>query len=347
MSSKISICIATHNSIRYLPDFIDSIFEQSYFRQKQITPDIFIVDNASVDKTVKFIKDHYPTVHLLRNINNIGTSRAWNQAIKMTSGEYILIMNPDLILHKDFIKECLKVIEVDQTIAAVGGKLYQLKIERLDIDEDLATLEKTSIIDSCGLKAFKNRRFVERGAGIIDKGHFSRQEEVFGISGACVVYRRTVLEQIKFNKEYFDEDFFIYQEDIDLAWRLRLAGWSAVYIPQAIAYHHRSARSHGKASYKKIIDYRRQKQDFVNYYSYRNHLILLRKNLLFKNFICHLPHILFYELKKFLYVLILENSTLRKTIRDLIKFRKKIRQKRQFNMRIKKVKAKEMQEWFK
>jgi len=342
---KVSIIIVTYNSMKYLPDFLDSIFEQSYFKEKGLTPDIFIVDNGSSDKTVKFIKDNFFTVHLLRNINNIGLCRAWNQAIKMTSGEYILMMNPDVILHQDYIKETVKILDSDQTIASVGGKLYQLRISSWDGD-NLLNLEKTNIIDSTGIQAFKNRRFIERGTGETDHGQYNQEEQVFGISGACVMYRRSALEQIKFESEYFDHDFFMYQEDIDLAWRLRLNGWLVIYTPKAIGYHHRRARSQGKVSDWNIIRHRRQKEDFVNFFSYRNHLLLLRKNSLKINVFRHFPFIFFYELKKFLYVLILENSTLRRTIRDLIKLRKIVKQKRRFNMRIRKVKPEEIQQWF-
>jgi len=161
-----------------------------------------------------------------------------------------------------------------------------------------------------------------------------------------VMYRRSALEQIKFESEYFDHDFFMYQEDIDLAWRLRLNGWLVIYTPKAIGYHHRRACSQGKVSDWNIIRHRRQKEDFVNFFSYRNHLLLLRKNSLKINVFRHFPFIFFYELKKFLYVLILENSTLRRTIRDLIKLRKIVKQKRRFNMRIRKVKPEEIQQWF-
>jgi len=343
---KISVIVVTYNSMRYLPDFIDSIFNQSYFNNHNLTPDILVVDNASTDGTVKFIKDNYPTVHLLRNINNIGLPRAWNQAIKITQGEYILIMNPDLILHQDFISQAIKVIQTDQTVASVGGKLYQLKLVSFDDDIGIGGLEKTNILDSCGLQTFKNRSFTERGAGEVDQGQYNQPQEIFGISGACVLYRRQALEQIKFNDEYFDEDFFLYKEDIDMAWRLRLAGWSSIYTPQAIGYHHRRARSLKNKSSFNIIHYHRRKEAFVNFYSYRNHLLLLRKNIIYKNFLTHALFICFYELKKFIYVLILENSTLRHTLKDLIKLNRQQRKKRQLNMRLKKVKADEIQAWF-
>ncbi len=341
----LSIIIVTYNSIRYLPDFMDSLLGQTYFKSPLSSKEIFVVDNASHDNTVKFIKNHYPHVHLMRNVRNVGLARAWNQAIQITRGEYILIMNPDLILDKNYLEILLKAMQGDQTVASAGGKLYQLKSSSINQGE-LSILEKTNVLDSCGLVGFKNRRFVDRGSGEIDKGQYNQQQDVFGISGACVLYRRRALEQIKFNQEYFDEDFFIYQEDIDLAWRLRLAGWSSLYVPRAIAYHHRRARSLSQKNFLKIIKYRRQKQDFINFYSYRNHCLMLYKNLLFKNFIHHGIYILFYELKKFLYVLILENSTLRHSIMSWLKLFKKIYYKRRLNLRLQRLKADDIRQWF-
>ena len=281
---KVSVAIVTHNSIKYLPDFLDSVLAQTYFLENNIKPEVIVVDNASSDKTVNFIKDNFPTVCLLRNVNNIGLPRAWNQAIQMTTGEYLLIMNPDLILDKDHIKHAVKILDEDQTVATVGGKLYRLKISNI-IEGELAELEKTNIIDSCGLRAYKNRRFIDRGSGTIDKGHFSSKEEIFGISGSCILYRRSALEQVKFCNQYFDEDFFMYKEEIDMAWRLRLAGWTSIYTPDCIGWHHRRARSQEHASDLSIIKNRRQKQDFVNFHSYKNHLLLLLKNELPGNYL--------------------------------------------------------------
>ncbi len=342
----LSIIAVTHNSIKYLPDFMESLFAQSYFKQFSQPPDIFIVDNASTDGSVKFIKDHYPTVHLLRNVKNVGLPRAWNQAIRTTRGEYVLITNPDIILDKYFIQRAMEYMEADKNIGSLGGKLYQLEIKSFDDENSLASLEKTNVLDSCGLQASKGRRFIERGGGEVDKGQYNQAEEVFGISGACVFYRRQALEQVKFNQEYFDEDFFLYKEDIDMAWRLRLAGWSAFYLPSAVAYHHRRARSFASAGWQQILKYHRSKENFVNFYSYRNHGFLLYKNLLWQNFMRHLPFIFFYELKKFIYVLLLDNSTLRRSLRDWFKLFRRMRNKRRVNMRLRRIQPEEIRQWF-
>ncbi len=341
----LSIIIVTYNSIKYLPHFIDSIIGQSYFVTQNSQPDIFIVDNASTDKTVKLIKDNFPSIKILRNVRNVGLCRAWNQAIESTQGEYILIMNPDLTLHQDFIKHSLARIKSNADLASVGGKLLKLKVNTLE-EEGLANLEKTNILDSCGIVANKNRSFYERGAGQVDKGQFNNPEQVFGISGACMLLRRQALEYIKFGKQYFDENFFMYKEDVDLAWRLRLAGYVSYYEPQAIAYHHRRAKIKGKTTSFNILKNRLQKEDFINFYSYRNHLMLLLKNESWANFSRHFIYIFFYELKKFIFMLILENSNLTRSISYILKNFKSIYRKRKFNKRISATKPTQIRQWF-
>ena len=166
----VSVCIVTYNSMKYLPYFLDSIFHQSYWRERGESPDIFIVDNASSDKTVEYIRTNFPAAHLLRNVNNIGLSRAWNQAIKMTHGEYLLIMNPDVILDEKFLSTLVKDMEDDAGLGSAGGKLYQLDFEKEG--DYLIAPAKTTTLDSCGLLGYKSRRFVDRGAGEKDLSLF-------------------------------------------------------------------------------------------------------------------------------------------------------------------------------
>ncbi len=339
----VSVCIVTYNSMKYLPYFLDSVLHQTYWRESGEAPDIFVVDNASQDKTVNYIRENFPAVHLLRNINNIGLPRAWNQAIKMTRGDYVLIMNPDLILEENFLSILVKDLDADQNLGSVGGKLY-----RLDFESEggfLVSPVKTNLLDSCGLLAFKSRRFVDRGAGETDHGQLDNKEGVFGLSGACLLLRREALENIRFGEEYFDESFFMYQEDVDLAWRLRLAGWGALYDPLAKGWHHRRARS-GQNGSLATIRYRRGKENLVNYHSYKNHLMLLYKNELPANFWRHFPHIFWYELKKFAYVLIFEVNNFFRAWAGFFGQKKILKKKRGLNLRLKSVRGEEILKWF-
>lgn len=341
---SVSVCIVTYNSMKYLPYFLDGILNQTYWQADGQAPDIFVVDNASSDKTVSSIRDNFPTVHLLRNLNNIGLSRAWNQAIKMTRGEYILIMNPDLILDEKFLSVLVQDMKEDSSLALAGGKLYQMDFEKEG--DFLVRPVKTSILDSCGFLAFKNRRFVDRGAGELDVGQFNKKEEIFGLTGACFLVRRSALEQVKFGEEYFDESFFMYKEDIDLCWRLRLAGWQALYDPKAIGWHHRRARSGQKNGLSAVL-YRHSKENLVNYHSYKNHLMLLYKNELPANLWRDFPRIFWYELKKIAYVLIFETGNFFRAWAGIFKNRRILKKKRGLNMRLKRVRDEEIRKWFK
>ena len=110
------------------------------------------------------------------------------------------------------------------TLAAVGPRLLRAT------DDDL---RPTDVIDTTGIVMTRDGRHFDRGAGETDRGQYGRTEEVFGISGAAVLLRREALERSRVDRQIFDEDFFAFREDADLAWRLRGFGYSARYVPDA------------------------------------------------------------------------------------------------------------------
>ena len=106
----LSICITTWNSMKFIKDCLESIFQQSiWFADNDIKIAVNIVDNGSQDETVDFIRKNYPQVHILKNINNLGFCKPYNQAIKMHYTDWVLVMNPDVILEKDFLEKILLV----------------------------------------------------------------------------------------------------------------------------------------------------------------------------------------------------------------------------------------------
>ncbi len=255
---KISIVIVTYNSARFLPDCLASIKDQSFQDFE-----IIVIDNS---------------------VNNLGLCRANNQGIRRSKGEYILIMNPDVVLKKDFLEKIIEQAEKLPQGGSFGPKLLRL-----------INNEKTDIIDSTGLKVLPHYKIIDRGAGKQDKGQFEKTEEVFGISGACALYRRKAID-------FFDEQFFVYKEDIDMAWMLKEKGWQNWYIPEAVAYHQRAIFL-GKE--------RKKRNRLINYYSYRNHLLLLAKHLDKKTFWQNSWRIIPYEFGKFIYILFFETRNIR------------------------------------
>ncbi|MCD6471376.1 glycosyltransferase family 2 protein, partial [bacterium] len=347
---KVSIQIVTWNSREYIGDCLDSIFSQTF---KDFT--VLIIDNASTDGTVEFIEKKYKNIYILRNSKNLGFSRAHNQGIKLTNSKYVFVLNPDVILEPTFLEEIIKKAEKNKKIAAFGGKLLKIKFipyhRWLSGDAGFTNRElnekiKTNVIDSTGLKIYRSRMVVDRGEGQEDKGKYNKQEKVFGISGACVLYRRKALEDIKIFDEYFDEDFFAYKEDVDLAWRLQLRGWSALYCPNALAYHFRSTIGHRGKLNRIDISKQAKKSPRVNFFSYRNHLWLILKNDYWQNFFCHSFFIFWYQFKKILWLLIFRPKILFQAELSFWRRFKKMLAKRKHILRNAKVNAKEIKKWF-
>ncbi len=356
VSPKVSIHLVTWNSLKFLPDCLSAIFSQTF---KDFS--VIIVDNASTDETIQYLEKNYPSIYFIRNKKNQGFARAHNQAIIISSAPYVLVMNPDVILEKEWLAKTVEMIEKDNQIASIGGKLLKIRFGDMDIQEKI----KTRILDSAGLKILKNRRVVNRGEGEEDRGQYDKEEEIFGLSGCCVLYRRLALEDIvtrinanqdmdkhryiKENQcvkdrpelpfakgEYFDEDFFAYKEDIDLAWRLRLAGWKNFYLPTVKAYHFRQVS----------ISKRFSQSRWVNFLSFRNHLWLLLKNDHWQNFFRHLWFIFWYQLGKELYLLFSQPLVLFRASFSFWQKFTKMYKKRKHIMKQTKIKPKEIIIWF-
>jgi len=348
---KVSVIILTYNAIEYIDQCIKSILNQTFRDFK-----ILVVDNASDDGTVEHIKRNYPEVTILKNFKNLGFAKGYNQGIKFWESEYVLAVNQDVILDPEFLEKILLQAEARPKYGSFAGKI--LKLEHGKEQEAV----KPDIIDTVGISATKSRRFYDRGAGEKDKGQYDTAGDIFGVSGALALYRSEALAEVKIkNKkgkesykfttdfdyyEYFDEDFFMYKEDVDLSWRLQLAGWRCYYFPQAEAYHYRSAFGDAKFKNFSVFKNRRNKNKFVNQLSYRNHWLTIIKNDSVVNFVYHTPWILFYELKKFIYVLLLETGTLR-SVWQCLKLMPNILYKRKQIEKIKKVYNKEIKKWFK
>jgi len=294
---------------------------------------VIVVDNGSEDETIKFIREQYPQITVLENKKNLGFAKANNQGLKLSKGEYVLICNPDIILEPDFLKQATETIKKDKKIAAAGGKLLKVKWS----NEDLPNPEKTDIIDSLGLIPQKSHNFKEINSDKKDKPEETEQKQVFGISGALTLFRRSCLEQIKYQEEFFDENFFAYKEDIDIAWRLKLAGFTAVINPKATAYHFRGISG---------SDERKTRGKKINQLSHKNHLLLIIKNQTLTNLFIFQPHILLREFGKFLYLLIREQSTLL-ALGQFVKQLPSTLKKRKYILSKRKISNKEIRQWFK
>lgn len=366
--SLVSISLVTYNGEKYISGCLNSVFNQTY---PEI--EVIIIDNGSTDKTVEILKESRiknQGLRIISNKENLGFAAGHNINIKESRGKFVLCLNQDIVLDKDFIKEAIEVMGGDEKIGAVQGKLYCLseqseskaKSQYPSIRPDglaQGINQTTSIIDTTGLIILKNRRIINRGQGEKDIGQYNQQEEIFGVDGAAPIYRKEALEDVKIRVnsrsrsaldprfEYFDEDFFAYKEDIDLSWRLRLYGWKIVYNPKSIAWHKRKAKGKEKKGKQiiNIIQSRKELSPYIQHYSFKNQRLMQIKNELTQLFLKHLPWILPKEIVSWFYVLFFERETW-PAIVELFKQTPRAWQKRKVIMTNKKVNSKEIEKWF-
>jgi len=298
-------------------------------------------------------------VKYIKNTENAGFGRPHNEAIRMMKGDFILLLNYDAILKPDYIKNALKVLR-DKKVGAAQGKLLRYDFDKNELCKDKESSE-LNVIDTTGLMMFKNRRIVCIGQGEADKGQFEKEKEIFGADGAVPIYRKEALEDVKLpisqkstkpkihkiqHYEYFDENFFMYKEDVDLAWRMRLAGWKAIYTPKAVAYHGRGSGDSMANNYVDIIKERRKINNFAKYLSFKHQRLMQVKNdfpsLLF---IKHLPQFMIKESGAWIYMAIFERFIF-KILKDLYCDIPLFLKKRKMVMAKKKISKKEMERWF-
>jgi len=283
------------------------------------------VDNSEAEdnENKKYILKNFPAIKFQWAGRNLGFAKAYNIMIReaMARGEkYFIALNPDMILAPDFVVKIVKAIEADKEIGAAAPKILKW---------DFENNKKTDFIDSYGLFVTKSHRFSDSRQGEKDDPK-AKPREVFGFTGAAVIFRLDALRDAAFDNgrddEYFDELMFMYKEDCDLSYRLRLAGWKIVFTPEAVAYHDRTASPLGNTSLKIALN-RKNKSQQVKKWSFINHWILLVK------FSC-LPHSLnvllataWYQSKSLVYAALFERFLLKELVR-LWKIRYKIRKRR-------------------
>ncbi len=299
---RVSVHIVTWNSRTHIAACLDSLVNQTY---QPI--EILIVDNGSVDGTVKWLEEHYPHIHLLRNTRNLGFCRAQNQAIRITDTNFVLVLNPDAILDPGWIERGVQYLQQHQDFGSFGGKILRFSYTA----DELKEVVKSDTLDSAGLQVQRSRHAFDRGSGQTDQGQFDQAGEIFGHSGACTLYRRTALESLRFHNEYMDEEFFAYKDDVDMAWRLQRLGWKSWYDPLARTYHHRHIRGQSATSDILIARNHQSRERFNTYYSFRNHWLLLEKNERWSTFWRDAIWIGSYELKKAAFLLVTHPSSLR------------------------------------
>jgi len=302
---KISVIIVHYNTPHFLKTCLDAIFNQTYENIEVI----FIDNNSPEREGIEFVRDAYShspetrnnkSLMIVDNAENLGYAKAANQGIKIAmenGADFLVITNPDIIYTPEYFEKIVERIEKDTSVASITGKVYKY---------DFTNQKPTNIIDTVGLFAYKSRRVIDDGQGVEDKGQFDEEQEVFGISGACPLYRRNALEDVKIGDEYFDENFFMYKEDVDLSWRFLLFGWKNLFYPKAIAYHGRGTGIAKRFTTAEVMENRKKLSKFQKKYSFRNQLLMEIKNEIPANFFKDFFHIVGKKILMFGYIRIFE-----------------------------------------
>lgn len=224
----LSVVIVSWNVKEQLKACLQSL----YAHTQQVSFDVFVVDNASQDGSPEMIEAEFPKVQLLRNEMNVGFAGANNQAITLSKGRYVLLLNPDTFLHDDALSRMVSFLDHHLGIGVLGCKLLTTE-GKIDLHcargfptllGDLFELTKLSYW-------FPHSRVF--GGYLMTYWDHGDNREVDALSGACLMFRRTAMEQIGL----LDENFFLYGEDVDFCYRFKKTGWKVFYYSEAKIVH--------------------------------------------------------------------------------------------------------------
>ena len=219
--ARLSVVILNWNGRRHLERYLPSVVAHT-----EGDAEVVVADNGSMDDSLQWLRLNYPDVRVIRLDRNYGFAGGYNRALREVESEYVLLLNSDVEVTAGWWQPLVEVLDTESDVAAVAPKL-------------LADMERTKFeyagaaggfIDYLGYPFCRGRILsnVEE-----DRGQYDNRRDIFWASGAAMCCRREVFESLG----GFDEDFFAHMEEIDLQWRMQLAGWRIVVEPKSVVYH--------------------------------------------------------------------------------------------------------------
>lgn len=242
---KLSIIIVNYN-VRY---FLEQVLISVEKATENIDAEVFVVDNDSKDHSVEMVLKKFPKVKVIANKVNTGFSVANNQAIKQSSGEYILLLNPDTVVEEDTFEKCLAFMDAHPKAGGLGVKMIDGKGNFLPESKRALPTAKVAFFKAFGLSALfpKSKLFSQYHLGYLDENETHKIEI---LAGAFMLMRKNVLDEIGL----LDETFFMYGEDIDLSYRIIKAGYENYYFPETQIIHYKGeSTKKGSLNYVKVF----------------------------------------------------------------------------------------------
>jgi GT2 family glycosyltransferase len=268
----ISVIIVTWNSAPFLRRCLAALVSQTH-RDLQVIH----IDNGSADDSVAVVHQAFPRAQQILNDSNRGFSAAVNQGVRAARGEFVLLLNPDAFLDPGYVETLAEaLIDAGESFGMATGKLLQAETKlvdsrgirmtrsgrHFDIDQGMPDVGRTNV----GWTLSTTRRALDPMVGPESPTYVSRTyvcHEVFGVSGAAAMYSMTFVRDVSIGGEFLDEDFFTFREDADVAWRGRLFGWRAIYVPDAVGYHVRTVTPAKRRSLPAAINMHGVKNRFL------------------------------------------------------------------------------------
>ena len=227
---KLSVVIVNYNVEHFLEQALNSVFKAL----RNVEGEVFVVDNNSADGSLAMLEAKFPQVHVIANKENVGFAKANNQAIRISQGEYVLLLNPDTVVEEDTFEKCIRFMDETPDAGGLGVKMVNGKGEFLPESKRGIPLPSVAFYKLFGLsKLFPN----SHKFGSYHLTYLSNDEihSVEVLAGAFMMLRKSVLDQIGL----LDEDYFMYGEDIDLSYRILKGGYKNYYFPETRIIHYK------------------------------------------------------------------------------------------------------------
>ena len=244
----VSIIIVNWNGLEHLKKCLPSIFKQNYKKFE-----VILVDNGSSDNSVNWVRKNYPQIIIVKNKTNLGFAEGNNRGYVASKGDYVLFLNNDTNASRDFLEPLVSVLKKDHSVGGVQSKIL--------------FMDSPGTLDSTGSYLTKTGFLYHGGVYQKDSAKFNKKKVIYSAKGACMMFRRNVIEETLLDGEVLDSKFFAYFEETDLCHRVWLAGYRIMYVPESVIYH-----KFGASSIK-------LKKSFVEYHSYKNRINSYIKNL--------------------------------------------------------------------
>ena len=220
---SLSVIIVNWNTRELLKNCLDSILANNSTSQLEI----WVVDNASTDESSRMVRERFPQVNLIENLENVGFARANNQAIQQSTGKYVLLLNPDTLVESRTLQALVDFLDEHPDAGAAGARIFKpdgsMQISSHPRPTLFRELWRLFHIDAAWPYAEYRRTRWET----------DQVQEVDALMGACLLLKKEVLDQVG----CFDEDYFVYTEEVDLCYRIQSAGWRLYWVPQATVVH--------------------------------------------------------------------------------------------------------------